>query len=160
MQSRLAAAAAIGLTLAIGCSDRQPAAPRAGGSPYGPTRPNDAPAPGQAPPGMVWIPGGEFSMGSRRVGAPVTAAATDVRRRPIHRVYVDGFWMDATEVTNEQFAKFVEGDRLRHGRREERRRARTFPTAPAGEPGRRLGRLHAPAGARARSTITTVGGAT
>ena len=28
--------------------------------------------------------------------------------RPIHRVYVDGFWMDATEVTNEQFAKFVE----------------------------------------------------
>ena len=28
--------------------------------------------------------------------------------RPIHRVYVDGFWMDATEVTNEQFAEFVE----------------------------------------------------
>ena len=27
--------------------------------------------------------------------------------RPIHRVYVDGFWMDATEVTNAQFAKFV-----------------------------------------------------
>lgn len=26
---------------------------------------------------------------------------------PIHRVYVDGFWMDATEVTNEQFEKFV-----------------------------------------------------
>ena len=33
-------------------------------------------------------------------------ATTD--SRPIHRVYVDGFWMDATEVTNEQFAKFVE----------------------------------------------------
>ena len=27
---------------------------------------------------------------------------------PIHRVYVDGFWMDSTEVTNAQFAKFVE----------------------------------------------------
>ncbi len=27
--------------------------------------------------------------------------------RPIHRVYVDGFWMDKTEVTNEQFGKFV-----------------------------------------------------
>lgn len=27
--------------------------------------------------------------------------------RPIHRVYVDGFWMDATEVTNEQFERFV-----------------------------------------------------
>ncbi len=27
--------------------------------------------------------------------------------RPIHRVAVDGFWMEATEVTNEQFARFV-----------------------------------------------------
>jgi formylglycine-generating enzyme required for sulfatase activity len=27
--------------------------------------------------------------------------------RPIHRVYVDGFWMDNTEVTNEQFERFV-----------------------------------------------------
>ena len=26
---------------------------------------------------------------------------------PVHRVYVDGFWMDATAVTNEQFEKFV-----------------------------------------------------
>lgn len=26
---------------------------------------------------------------------------------PIHRVYVDGFWMDETEVTNRQFSKFV-----------------------------------------------------
>jgi formylglycine-generating enzyme len=26
---------------------------------------------------------------------------------PIHRVRVDGFWMDETVVTNEQFAKFV-----------------------------------------------------
>ena len=26
---------------------------------------------------------------------------------PIHRVRVDGFWMDATVVTNEQFEKFV-----------------------------------------------------
>lgn len=28
--------------------------------------------------------------------------------QPIHRVRVDGFWMDKTVVTNEQFAKFVE----------------------------------------------------
>ena len=27
--------------------------------------------------------------------------------QPIHRVHVDGFWMDATEVTNEQFEAFV-----------------------------------------------------
>lgn len=26
--------------------------------------------------------------------------------QPIHRVYVDGFWMDSTEVTNEQFLAF------------------------------------------------------
>ena len=27
--------------------------------------------------------------------------------RPIHRVYVEGFWMDQTDVTNAQFEKFV-----------------------------------------------------
>jgi formylglycine-generating enzyme len=27
--------------------------------------------------------------------------------RPIHRVYVNGFWMDRTDVTNEEFARFV-----------------------------------------------------
>jgi formylglycine-generating enzyme required for sulfatase activity len=27
--------------------------------------------------------------------------------RPIHRVYVDGFYMDKTDVTNEELAKFV-----------------------------------------------------
>jgi sulfatase modifying factor 1 len=27
--------------------------------------------------------------------------------RPIHRVYVDGFFMDRTDVTNAQFAEFV-----------------------------------------------------
>ena len=26
---------------------------------------------------------------------------------PVHRVFVDGFWMDETEVTNDQFARFV-----------------------------------------------------
>lgn len=30
---------------------------------------------------------------------------------PVHRVYVDGFWMDATELTNAQFAKFVAATR-------------------------------------------------
>jgi formylglycine-generating enzyme required for sulfatase activity len=33
-------------------------------------------------------------------------AASD--SRPVHRVYVDGFWMDRTEVTNAQFATFVQ----------------------------------------------------
>ncbi|NJM38668.1 MAG: formylglycine-generating enzyme family protein [Akkermansiaceae bacterium] len=56
---------------------------------------------------MVWIPGGEFSMGSNSKGAAVCSdGAADAM--PVHRVRVEGFWMDATEVTNEQFAKFVE----------------------------------------------------
>ena len=33
-------------------------------------------------------------------------ATTD--SRPVHRVAVDGFWIDETEVTNEQFARFVQ----------------------------------------------------
>jgi formylglycine-generating enzyme len=51
------------------------------------------------PKDMVWVPGGEFWMGSDH------ADMEDAR--PVHRVYVDGFWMDRTEVTNNQFAAFV-----------------------------------------------------
>ena len=58
---------------------------------------------------MVWIPGGEFSMGAQDppdMHDPVGMQAT-TDSRPVHRVFVDGFWMDATEVTNERFAAFV-----------------------------------------------------
>ena len=79
------------------------------GSLFLPTRENNMQAPGPAPDGMVWIPGGEFSMGSPdpldvndKVGMQVASDS-----RPVHRVYVDGFWMDKTEVTNAQFAAFV-----------------------------------------------------
>jgi formylglycine-generating enzyme required for sulfatase activity len=51
--------------------------------------------------GMVWIKGGEFLMGSsNEEGRP--------DEYPQHKVKVDGFWMDETEVTNAQFQKFVE----------------------------------------------------
>lgn len=68
----------------------------------------DAPAPAPAPAGMVWIPGGEFSMGSD-ASAEALCDVPGITRdaQPIHRVAVDGFWMDSTEVTNEQFAAFV-----------------------------------------------------
>jgi sulfatase modifying factor 1 len=49
--------------------------------------------------GMVWIPGGTFRMGSDR-HYPEEA--------PVHRVTVDGFWMDRTPVTNREFRAFVE----------------------------------------------------
>jgi formylglycine-generating enzyme required for sulfatase activity len=75
-----------------------------------PTVPNPATPPGSAPEGMVWIPGGEFSMGSVVPSEGVCTMATmnSVQdAQPIHRVYVDGFWMDTNDVSNAQFAKFV-----------------------------------------------------
>ncbi|MES2570058.1 MAG: formylglycine-generating enzyme family protein [Verrucomicrobiota bacterium] len=50
---------------------------------------------------MVWVPGGESAMGTDEEAAyPV--------ERPAHPVSIDGFWMDETEVTNAQFARFVD----------------------------------------------------
>jgi formylglycine-generating enzyme len=71
--------------------------------------PNTSAPPGPAPEGMVWIPGGEFSMGSngKSDGKSCCSPATVADALPIHRVYVDGFWMDSTDVTNAEFAKFV-----------------------------------------------------
>jgi len=80
---------------------------------------------------MVFIPGGEFMMGTNR---PVLARlpsglldripwmAEGIRERalayedasPRHRVVVDGFWMYTYEVTNEQYREFEEAS----GRRE------------------------------------------
>jgi len=69
---------------------------------------NSASAPGTAPVGMVWIPGGEFSMGTNESYESLCSMPGVTRDAlPVHRVHVDGFWMDATEVTNEQFQAFV-----------------------------------------------------
>ena len=57
---------------------------------------------------MRWIPGGEFSMGAKDpTSLPEGGHETMEDARPIHQVYVDGFWMDATDVTNAQFERFV-----------------------------------------------------
>jgi formylglycine-generating enzyme required for sulfatase activity len=66
-------------------------------------QPNDSSPnqPADAPPGMVWIPGGEFTMGT-------DSELGWADEKPAHRVRVDGFWMDKTDVTNAQFRKFVE----------------------------------------------------
>lgn len=48
---------------------------------------------------MVWIPGGEFLMGSTLADYP--------EEHPQHPVSVDGFWADLTPVTLAQFRRFV-----------------------------------------------------
>ena len=50
--------------------------------------------------GMVYIKGGDFMMG----GDNSQASADEY---PKHEVKVKGFWIDATEVTNAEFQKFV-----------------------------------------------------
>ena len=74
-----------------------------------------------APDGMVWIPAGEFSMGSDEEGF--------ADARPIHRVRVKGFWMDKTEVTNDQFRKFIDATGYVTVA-ETKPRAEDFPGAP------------------------------
>ena len=57
------------------------------------------PSPEQStPPNMVWIPGGTFRMGS---------AQHYPEEAPVHRVSLNGFWIDRTPVTNRQFKEFV-----------------------------------------------------
>ncbi|MEL4307727.1 formylglycine-generating enzyme family protein [Joostella sp. CR20] len=57
----------------------------------------------KTPEGMVWIPGGSYTQGARNDDEFALN-----HERPAHPVKVDGFFMDITEVTNDQFAKFIE----------------------------------------------------
>lgn len=93
---------------------------------------NQAEAPGPAPEGMVWIPGGEFSMGAvdpLGQDANIVGMQATEDSRPIHRVSVDGFWMDTTEVTNRQFDAFVKSTGYVTVA-ERKPRAEDFPGAP------------------------------
>ncbi len=96
------------------------------------TVPDERPVPKNGPDGMVWIPGGEFSMGCKSPAQGVCTMATMNAvndAQPIHRVYVDGFWMDKTDVTNEEFAKFVQATGYRTVA-EVAPTKEQFPTAP------------------------------
>ena len=53
----------------------------------------------EADAGMVYVPSGTFCMGSDR---------HYTEEAPVHRVTIDGFWIDRTPVTNREFRKFVE----------------------------------------------------
>ena len=56
------------------------------------------PAAGALHPGMLWIPGGAFRMGSEDFYP---------EESPVREVSVQGFWMDRCPVTNAQFAQFI-----------------------------------------------------
>jgi len=57
------------------------------------------PAAAQERPEMIRLEGGAFLMGSDRHYP---------EERPVHRVHVDGFWIDRTPVTNREFRRFIE----------------------------------------------------
>ncbi|WP_299129118.1 formylglycine-generating enzyme family protein [uncultured Winogradskyella sp.] len=54
------------------------------------------------PKGLVWIPQGTFLQGA----VPQDKMAMQ-HEKPQHKVTVDGFFMDITEITNAQFSEFV-----------------------------------------------------
>ena len=56
---------------------------------------------------MARIPSGSFSMGGD-AGLMDGGSHSHQTAYPIHEVTVDAFWMDVAEVTNRQFAEFVE----------------------------------------------------
>ncbi len=81
---------------------------KAGGHSFEPTIENKIAAPKVMPLGMVFIPGGEFSMGSPNSDALAECskgASSDSQQ--IHRVKLNAFLMDSHEVTNAEFAKFA-----------------------------------------------------
>jgi formylglycine-generating enzyme required for sulfatase activity len=66
-----------------------------------PARGQGEPARPRPRPGMVLVPGGEFTMGT-------DDPRSLPNERPARRVRVSGFWMDETAVTNAAFRAFVE----------------------------------------------------
>jgi sulfatase modifying factor 1 len=70
------------------------------------TTAHDPSAPPGPPPAaeMAWVPGGSFLMGSEDFYP---------EERPVHRVAVDGFWMDTEAVTVAAFRRFVKASGYR-----------------------------------------------
>jgi len=93
----------------------------------GPT-PTEAPpvpltdTPPPTPPGMVYVPAGEFTMGATDAEVDSALALCNEfsegictrgwfkNAQPQHRVYLDAFYIDRTEVTNAQYRKCVEAE--------------------------------------------------
>ncbi len=92
-------------TLLTACAPATATQPPASPSPTAaPSSLTDSPSDATAPPPadeatMVHVPAGEFIMGDDH-------GMTD--EQPAHPVYLDAFWLDRTEVTNEAYRKCVE----------------------------------------------------
>lgn len=102
----------VGLIVLFSCQEQdntqkkttvQPTVNEITANPTETTIPEAQKAPADGPPGMVWIPGGRYTMGA--LDRDQEARPDE---RPAHEVAVDGFWMDVTEITNKQFKEFVE----------------------------------------------------
>ena len=57
----------------------------------------------KTPKDMVWVEGKTFLQGAKETDKYAMA-----REKPVHKVTVDGFYIDVTEVTNKQYRKFVD----------------------------------------------------
>jgi formylglycine-generating enzyme required for sulfatase activity len=57
----------------------------------------------KTPENMIWVAGKTFLQGAKN-----TDKFAMPREKPAHKVTVDGFYIDITEVTNKQYSKFVE----------------------------------------------------
>ena len=51
---------------------------------------------------MVFVPAGEFTMGSENA---------ETNETPAHTVFLDAYWIDQTEVTNRMFAAFLNSEK-------------------------------------------------
>ena len=78
-----------------GCNKRDVIQKSLGESPRAPAEVQGIP-----PEGMVLIPAGEFQMGGND-------RTWSMNEKPVHSVYVDAFYMDKKEVTNAQYAAFL-----------------------------------------------------
>jgi formylglycine-generating enzyme required for sulfatase activity len=95
--------ASAALTFAMVRANRNPGAPEVAtpGASAVQTQAARSTPPAQPIPGMVWVAGGEFLMGTND-------DQSWPAEHPAHKVRVDGFWIDETEITNAQFKQFVD----------------------------------------------------